>query len=77
MVEQTRSIARTYGKPVDLEWVYDGQKLQWVQLRQITSLKNVSLYSNRIAREMMPGIIKPLVWSDPGADPRRPLWSSF
>ena len=63
VVDQTRTIARTYGKPVDLEWVYDGQQLQWVQLRQITSLKNVPLYSNRIAREMMPGIIKPLVWS--------------
>jgi hypothetical protein len=63
VVDQTRTIARTYGKPVDLEWVYDGQQLHWVQLRQITSLKNVPLYSNRIAREMMPGIIKPLVWS--------------
>jgi phosphohistidine swiveling domain-containing protein len=63
VVDQTRTIARTYGKPVDLEWVYDGQRVHWVQLRQITSLQGVSLYSNRIAKEMMPGIIKPLVWS--------------
>lgn len=63
VVDQTRSIEEEYGKPVDLEWVYDGAKLHWVQLREITTLKGIHVYSNRISREVLPGQIKPLVWS--------------
>jgi len=63
VVSQTRSIAAAYGSPVDLEWVYDGQEVFWVQLREITALGTVDVYSNRAAREVLPGIIKPLVWS--------------
>lgn len=62
VVRQTQAIAETYGRPVDLEWVYDGTTVQWVQLREITSL-DVDIYSNRISREVFPGMIKPLVWS--------------
>jgi len=62
VVQQTKAIARTYGEPVDLEWVYDGHTVHWVQLREITS-RNVDIYSNRISKEMFPGIIKPLIWS--------------
>jgi len=62
VVRQTKEIARAYGRPVDLEWVYDGREIKWVQLREITSL-NIPLYSNRISREVFPGIIKPLIWS--------------
>jgi len=63
VVSQTRSIAAAYGSPVDLEWVYDGAEVFWVQLREITALGTVNVYSNRAAREVLPGIIKPLVWS--------------
>jgi pyruvate,water dikinase len=63
VVAQTRAIARTYGRPIDLEWVHDGQAVHWVQLREITSLSNVNIYSNHISKEMLPGQIKPLVWS--------------
>jgi pyruvate,water dikinase len=62
VVQQTRSIATAYGQPVDLEWVYDGHTVHWVQLREITSL-DVDIYSNRISKEMFPGLIKPLIWS--------------
>ncbi len=62
VVQQTKAVARAYGEPVDLEWVYDGHTVQWVQLREITSL-HVDLFSNRISKEMLPGIIKPLIWS--------------
>lgn len=62
VVRATRAIAQAYDRPVDLEWVYDGQMVRWVQLREITAL-DVPLYSNRISREVFPGIIKPLVWS--------------
>lgn len=63
VVEKTRQIAGSFKKDVDLEWVYDGQDLYWVQLRDITSLKVGNIYSNRISKEMIPGLIKPLVWS--------------
>jgi pyruvate,water dikinase len=62
VVQQTKVIAKQYGRPVDLEWVYDGQALYWVQLREITTL-DIPIYSNRISREVFPGIIKPLIWS--------------
>ncbi|MEO5964636.1 MAG: hypothetical protein ABIR11_04160 [Candidatus Limnocylindrales bacterium] len=32
-------------------------------MRPITSLDRVGIYSTRIAREVLPGIIKPVVWS--------------
>lgn len=60
---ETKRIADLYGEPVDLEWAYDGHKLFWLQIRPITMLGAIPLYSNRIAREVLPGIIKPLISS--------------
>ena len=60
---ETVEIAADFETPVDLEWVWDGAALWWVQLRPITGLEEVTVYSNRISREVMPGMIKPLVWS--------------
>lgn len=62
IVSQTGRIAKKFGKPVDVEWAYDGQSLHFLQVRPITRL-DIPVYSNRIAREMLPGLIKPLVWS--------------
>jgi pyruvate,water dikinase len=63
IVSAVSEIAEKFGKPVDLEWVYDGARLWWVQIRPITGIADVTIYSRRIAKEVMPGIIKPLVWS--------------
>ncbi len=63
VARDTRRIAAAFGRPVDLEWVWDGTDVAWVQVRPITGLEGVGVYSNRIAREVLPGIIKPLVWS--------------
>jgi len=62
VVSQTKALANRYDKPVDLEWVYDGHMLYWLQIRGITSL-DLELYSNRISSEFFPGIIKPLIYS--------------
>ncbi len=62
VVEAARDIASRFGQPLDLEWIWDGEHLWWVQLRPIGGL-DVTVYSNRIAREVLPGAIKPLVWS--------------
>ncbi|NIW47205.1 MAG: hypothetical protein GWN14_20060, partial [candidate division Zixibacteria bacterium] len=63
VIEQSKSIVDDYGSPVDLEWVYDGLSIYWLQLRPITTLEGKSIYSNRISREVLPGMIKPLIWS--------------
>ncbi|MEI8199470.1 MAG: PEP/pyruvate-binding domain-containing protein [Eubacteriales bacterium] len=62
VVEKTSDIAKQYGEAVDLEWAYDGSQLHFLQVRRITCL-DIPVYSNRISKEMLPGIIKPLVWS--------------
>lgn len=56
-------LAEAFGRPLDLEWVWDGNRVWYVQARPITGIDNVGIYSNRISREVMPGMIKPLVWS--------------
>jgi phosphohistidine swiveling domain-containing protein len=63
VVDQTRKISRTFKREVDLEWVFDGNDLYWVQMRDITAVAKADVYSNKIAREMTPGMIKPLTWS--------------
>jgi phosphohistidine swiveling domain-containing protein len=63
IVLESKKIQKKYGKPIDLEWAFDGKNLYWLQLREITTLKKIKLYSNRMAREMIPGVILPLVWS--------------
>lgn len=62
LVGKTTEIVRLFGKPVDMEWAHDGESLYLLQVRPITQL-DIPIYSNRITREMLPGIIKPLVWS--------------
>ena len=63
VVEETDQIAKSLGYPIDLEWVYDGDKLFWVQVREISALNQKNVYSNHISREFIPGMIKPLVYS--------------
>jgi pyruvate,water dikinase len=60
---EAAEIAAEYGKAADLEWVWDGSQVWWVQIRPITGIDDIALYSNRISKEVMPGLIKPLVWS--------------
>jgi len=63
IVEKTRAAAATVGYPVDLEWATDGEVLIWLQLRPITSIRSLAVYSNKMSREFLPGLIKPMVWS--------------
>ena len=63
IIAGTKSIAAKLRHSVDLEWVYDGKALHWVQVREITTLNPRNVYSNYIPREMLPGMIKPLIFS--------------
>jgi phosphohistidine swiveling domain-containing protein len=73
VVDGTQKIVKKIKKEVDLEWVFDGEKLYWVQLRDITSIKGVAFYSNRMAKEMTPGLVQPLVWSVTTPNPSK-VW---
>lgn len=63
IIAGTRVIAQKLHHPVDLEWVHDGSELFWVQVRAITTSNNRNVYSNYIPREMLPGMIKPLIFT--------------
>jgi phosphohistidine swiveling domain-containing protein len=63
VVQGTQQIAKACRGPVDLEWVFDGREVVWVQMRPISAGNGLNIYSNRMAREMLPGVITPLVWS--------------
>ncbi len=63
VVDGTRGIEKRFGKPVDLEWVHDGVHLFWLQMRGISAFQNLNVYSEKMPREMLPGLIKPLIWS--------------
>ncbi len=63
IVRQAKEMERASGKPLNLEWAHDSEQLYWLQQREITTISGLNFYSNRIPKEFMPGIIKPLVWS--------------
>ncbi|MHC1680986.1 MAG: PEP/pyruvate-binding domain-containing protein [Methanomassiliicoccales archaeon] len=63
VVQVTFRLRRRVGRDLDLEWVYDGKKLHWVQMRSLTGLSSLDRYTNSFSQEFLPGMIKPLVWS--------------
>lgn len=63
VAKDTARLKKFYGSNIDIEWVFDGRKIYYLQLRQITGRHNINVYSSKMAREMLPGQIKPLVWS--------------
>ncbi len=63
LIAQAKQIQKVFKAPVDLEWAYSNGKIYWIQVRKITSLKGKKIFSNRISKEFLPGMIKPLVWS--------------
>ena len=62
---------KLYKRDVDVEWAYDGEHIYYLQIRAIQKRDNITIYSNRMVREMLPGQIKPLVW-----DVNIPLFNS-
>jgi pyruvate,water dikinase len=63
IVQKTREITRRLKLHVDIEWAFDGNTLYFLQARGITQLNHHNVYSNHISKEMLPGIIKPLIAS--------------
>ncbi len=64
IVDTVRGVASRAGQPADVEWVWDGEEVHLVQWRPITGLAtSARTWSSRLARDMLPGLIPPLVWS--------------
>lgn len=59
----TEKLRRLFRYHVDIEWVYNGEQIYYLQFRNITGNKELNIYSSKLAKEMLPGQIKPLVWS--------------
>jgi phosphohistidine swiveling domain-containing protein len=52
------------GSPADVEWLWDGSMLHLVQWRPVTGAdRPARVWSARLAKDMLPGLIPPLVWS--------------
>jgi len=58
-----RKLADEMRIPVDVEWAIDQTGLHLLQVRAVTTLTNKHVYSNRLVSDMIPGLIKPLLWS--------------
>lgn len=58
-----RKVALKANSPQDVEWAWDGADFILLQTRPITSLAGRDVYSSKFVSEMVPGLIKPLVWS--------------
>ena len=63
LVEGIKKLQKVYGGALDIEWAYDGEQLFYLQCRPVTVSEFPTIYSNHISREVLPGMIKPLVWS--------------
>ena len=63
VAEDSLSLKKRNKKHVDIEWAFNGSHIYYLQIRSVTGNDRVRVYSNRMAREMLPGQIKPLVWS--------------
>lgn len=58
-----RQVGKKAGSPQDVEWAWDGREFILLQARPIATLQDRDTYSSRFITEMVPGMVKPLVWS--------------
>ena len=63
LVKGIKKLHGAFGGAVDIEWAYDGKDLFYLQCRPVTVREFPTIFSNHISREVLPGMIKPLVWS--------------
>ena len=63
IVDGIDHLRRIFKGEVDIEWGWDGAQIWYLQCRSVTSSRFPTIYSNHISREVLPGMIKPLVWS--------------
>ncbi len=62
VVALVEKAADAWGSPIDVEWAWDGEQIWLLQIRPMTVV-DVPVYSNRLSKEFLPGMVSPLVWS--------------
>lgn len=63
LLDGIKKLSKIFKGAVDIEWAFNGKELFYLQCRPITVSKFPTIYSNHISREVLPGMVKPLVWS--------------
>jgi pyruvate,water dikinase len=63
LVRDMHKLRKVFKGEVDVEWGWDGEQLWYLQCRRVSTTRFPTIYSNHISREVLPGMIKPLVWS--------------
>jgi pyruvate,water dikinase len=63
LAQSVRSLAAEAGSPQDVEWAWDGNAFWFLQCRPITTLAGKHVFSANIMAEMLPGLVKPLVYT--------------
>jgi len=63
LAKTVREVACRIPSPQDVEWAWDGARLYLLQCRPISTLASQRVYSANMVSDMLPGLIKPLVWS--------------
>jgi len=63
LADGVMAVSREMALPQDIEWALDDDGFAILQTRPITSLYGKNVYSRKLARDMAPGLIKPLYFS--------------
>jgi phosphohistidine swiveling domain-containing protein len=63
LAKTVREVGHQMQSPQDVEWAWDGTRLCFLQSRPISTLVGQTVYSANMVSDMLPGLIKPLVWS--------------
>ena len=63
LAEIVGEVASKMNGPQDVEWAWDGAYFFLLQSRPISTLSGQRVYSANMVSDMLPGLIKPLVWS--------------
>lgn len=58
----TLACERLFGRPQDIEWVWDGHKIWLVQTRRLTGFEEAQVFSDTWSSEVWPGLLKPVVF---------------
>jgi len=63
VAKNAQKISRIISSPIALEWTSNGKEIFWLQLDKIEDIRRPVVYSNKISKDLLPGMIKPLVYS--------------
>jgi phosphohistidine swiveling domain-containing protein len=61
--DAVRLTSRKLRSPIWMEFVYDGDRIWYLRLHEIESLRDLRIFSREIPSRQLPGITTPMVWS--------------